>query len=129
MRKPPEPIHVPLRDQKKGRVNPMDNKVKARILAEMVRNTELENLHTGITPSSKTGDFSDVKVVTPYGEIPWEKLSRISDTEMRTLMLDVEQSIEVGLNALENAPAEVIEQKVKILEEIGPSWDRKDFEG
>jgi len=129
MRKPPEPTYVPLRDQKKGRVNPMDNKVKARVLAEMVRNTELENLHTGITPSSKTGDFSDVKVVTPYGEIPWEKLSRISDTEMRTLMLDVEQSIEVGLNALENAPAEVIEQKVKILEEIGPSWDRKDFEG
>lgn len=49
------------------------------------RNSELENLHTGITPSSKTGDFTDVKVVTPYGEIPWNELSRISDSEMGPL--------------------------------------------
>lgn len=32
-------------------------------------NTELEDLHAGISPSSKTGDYTDVKVVTPYGEI------------------------------------------------------------
>jgi hypothetical protein len=39
-----------------------------------VRNTFLEDLHSGITPSSRGGDYSDVKVVTPYGEIPWAKL-------------------------------------------------------
>jgi hypothetical protein len=48
-----------------------------------VRNTCIEDLHAGIEPSSQAGDFSDVKVVTPYGEIPWNKLSRIRDDDMR----------------------------------------------
>ena len=62
----------------------------ALVLVETcVRNSELENLHAGVTPSSATGDFSDVKVVTPYGEIPWARLSRISDVEMKALMIDV----------------------------------------
>lgn len=35
------------------------NKILARFIAlHEVRNTELENLHVGILPSSKTGDFS-----------------------------------------------------------------------
>jgi len=42
----------------------------AKLIAfECFRNTELENLHAGKFPSSKTGDYSDVKVVSPYGEI------------------------------------------------------------
>ncbi len=53
------------------------------------RNSVLEDLHAGISPSSATGDYSDVKVVTPYGEIPWTRLSRISDEEMKALMIDV----------------------------------------
>lgn len=53
------------------------------------RNTTLENLHAGTVPSSKTGDFSDVKVVSPYGEIPWKELSRFNDKEMKALMSDV----------------------------------------
>ena len=28
-------------------------------------------------------------VITPYGEIPWNRLSRISDAEMKVLMIDV----------------------------------------
>jgi hypothetical protein len=59
------------------------------ITALCVRNTFLEDLHAGTTPSSKTGDYSDVKVVTPYGEIPWSKLSRISDAEMKRLMQEI----------------------------------------
>src|SRR5262249_52592487 len=59
------------------------------IVALCVRNTFLEDLHAGTTPSSKTGDYSDVKVVTPYGEIPWNKLSRISDEEMKCFMKEV----------------------------------------
>jgi hypothetical protein len=54
-----------------------------------VRNTYLEELHAGTVPSSQTGDYSDVKVVTPFGEIPWTKLSRISDAEMKRLMKEV----------------------------------------
>jgi hypothetical protein len=54
-----------------------------------VRNTFLEDLHAGISPSSRAGDHSDVTVVTPYGEIPWSKVSRISDEEMKPLMKEV----------------------------------------
>jgi len=54
-----------------------------------VRDSQLEQLHAGITPDSQTGDLSDVKVVSPYGEIPWTDVSRISDDEMRDLMIEV----------------------------------------
>jgi hypothetical protein len=54
------------------------------ITALCVRNTFLEDLHSGTSPSSKTGDFSDIKVVTPYGEIPWQQVSRLSDVSPRS---------------------------------------------
>jgi hypothetical protein len=54
-----------------------------------VRNSGLEDLHAGIFPGSEAGDYSDVKVVTPYGEIPWTRLSRISDEEMKRLMIEI----------------------------------------
>lgn len=63
------------------------------IAALCVRNTFLEDLHSGTTPSSKSGDYSDVKVVTPFGEIPWHNLSRISDTEMKHLMKEIVDKI------------------------------------
>lgn len=59
------------------------------LVEQCVRNTALEDLHAGTVPSSATGDFSDVKVVTPYGEIPWTRLSRLSDEEMKSLMIEV----------------------------------------
>lgn len=67
-----------------------DLELLAKALVETcMRNSELENLHAGKFPASERGDFSDVKVVTPYGEIPWSQLSRISDAEMKVLMIDV----------------------------------------
>jgi hypothetical protein len=42
------------------------------VALECFRNSKLEVLHTGKSARSKTGDYSDVKVVTPYGEIPWD---------------------------------------------------------
>ena len=59
------------------------------IAVKCVRNTFLEELHAGTTPSSNTDDCSDVKVVTPYGEIEWPRLSRINNDEMRQLMKEV----------------------------------------
>ena len=56
------------------------------IVLHCMRNTRLEDLHAGVYPDSATGDYTDVKVVSPYGEIPWDKASRISDAEMRSLM-------------------------------------------
>ncbi len=55
------------------------------------RNSVLEDLHAGIAPDSKAGDYSDVLVSTAFGEIPWPKLSRFDDEEMKTLMIDVVQ--------------------------------------
>ena len=68
-----------------------------------VRNTFLEDLHAGIYPSSKAGDYSDVNVVTPYGEIPWSRLSRFSDDEMRRLMKEVVNKIFTVLLRLDDA--------------------------
>jgi len=56
------------------------------IVMHCMRNTCLEDLHAGVYPDSATGDYTDVKVVSPYGEIPWNEASRISEAEMRNLM-------------------------------------------
>ena len=62
----------------------------AQALVEVcVRNSGIEDLHAGTFPDSEQRDFSDVKVVSPYGEIPWTKLSRISDDEMKQLMIEI----------------------------------------
>ena len=93
-----------------------------------VRNkTDLDELNAGITPSSKTGDYSDVKVITPYGEIEWNRLSRISDKEMRSLMLSIEQAIEKTLYAYEKLQQE---DKAVLLELIMKqrTYDRDDWD-
>jgi hypothetical protein len=63
------------------------------LVEQCVRNTFLEDLHSGTYPASATGDYSDVKVVSPYGEIPWTKLSRLSDEEMKKLMIEVSNRV------------------------------------
>jgi len=51
--------------------NPEVMKRLAKYLAQQCfRNTVLEDLHAGITPDSQTGDYTDVVVRSPYGEIP-----------------------------------------------------------
>ena len=55
-----------------------------------VRNTMLEDIHAGIEPVSRTGDFTDVMVIDANGrEIPWPEVSRIGDEEMGRLMRQV----------------------------------------
>ena len=63
----------------------------ARIMAMLcVRNTQLETLHAGPTPVTRTGDYSDVFVVDVDGRrIPWSEVSRIDDDEMRELMKEI----------------------------------------
>ena len=99
----------------------------SQLLAVMgVRNSELEDLHAGMIPSSKTGDYSDVKVVTPYGEIAWSDLSRISEKEMRSLMLSVERKLEAALLTYESLDAN---ERNAILNFIQSqrSYDRPNF--
>ena len=84
----------------------MDQEHAARlakaIAVACMRNTFLDNLHAGISPSSKIGDHSDVEVVTPYGKIPWMGVSRISDEEMKILMKEVVNKLFTVLIRLED---------------------------
>ena len=64
-------------------------RIALALVEQCVRNSRLEDLHAGKTPASLSGDFSDVKVVTPFGEIPWTQVSRISDAEMKALMIEI----------------------------------------
>ena len=60
------------------------------LAAACVRRGYLEKLHAGASPVTRTGDYSDVKVVDGDGrEIPWIEVSRISQEEMKTLMTGV----------------------------------------
>jgi hypothetical protein len=62
----------------------------AKLMAQQCfRNTELENQHAETVPDSITRDYTDVKVVTPHGEIAWSELSRLNDEEMKILMIEV----------------------------------------
>ena len=63
----------------------------AKVIAvACVRNTQLENLHAGRTPVSRTGDGSDIVVEDAIGNrIPWSEVSQIDDDEMRALMREI----------------------------------------
>jgi len=63
----------------------------AKIMTMMcVRNTKLEDIHAGMVPISKTGDFSDVMVVDAEGrKIPWPEVSHFDDGAMRDLMRQI----------------------------------------
>jgi hypothetical protein len=78
----------------------------AKSLVEVCVRNALEDLHAGIFPSSQSGDYSDVKVVTPYGEIPWTRLGRISDEEMKLLMIDIVNKAYTFLRYLEDLAVE-----------------------
>jgi hypothetical protein len=96
----------------------------AKYLAQQCfRNTMLEDLHAGITPDSQTGDYTDVVVRSPYGEIPWPKLSRLSDPEMKALMIDVVNKTYGALNVLFDdwLGGELI--KILVQQDLLPRWN------
>jgi hypothetical protein len=59
------------------------------MVPQCFRNSVLEDFHSGIAPCSASGDYSDVTVSSPYGVIPWPRVSRLNDDEMKRLMIDV----------------------------------------
>ena len=57
------------------------------LTAMCVRNAEIENIHAGKPIATKTGDYSDVKVIDAEGnKYAWLEVSHISDDEMKVLM-------------------------------------------
>lgn len=66
--------------------------------AACVRRGYLEKLHAGTTPVTRTGDYSDVKVIDADGrEIPWNQVSRINQDEMKTLLTGIVDRIHTFL--------------------------------
>ena len=74
------------------------DKEERKVLADLaklmaltcVRNTKLEDIHAGIVPVSRTGDYSDVVVVDADGRrIAWPGVSHFDDDAMRDLMRQV----------------------------------------
>jgi len=63
----------------------------AKIMTMMcVRNTKLEDIHAGVVPVSKTGDYSDVMVVDADGrKLPWTEVSHFDDDAMCDLMRQI----------------------------------------
>ena len=70
------------------------------IMVGAARNSKLEDIHSGKSPISKTGDFSDVYVVTPNGNIPWNEVSRITNEEMGPLKDSIRENIKLQINML-----------------------------
>ena len=55
-----------------------------------VRNTKLEDIHAGLVPATRTGDYSDVTLIDADGRrIPWPEVSHFDDDAMRDLMRQV----------------------------------------
>ena len=55
-----------------------------------VRNTDFENLHAGVVPATRTGDYSNVMVIDAEGRrIPWTEVSHFDDDAIRDLMPQV----------------------------------------
>lgn len=71
----------------------IQQRMAKHIALKCFRNSVLENLHSGKVPNSQTGDYSDVIVHTPFGQIPWNELSRFDDAEMKALMIDVTDKV------------------------------------
>ena len=104
------------------------NEVVRKRLAKLIasqcfRNSILEEFHAGTSPSSKSGDYSDVKVVTPYGEIQWNDLSRINDKEMKALMIDaVNRSYRLLTELFDSPYADAMIEALKKRDPL-PAWN------
>ena len=55
-----------------------------------VRNTMIEDIHAGLLPVTRTGDYSDVTVIDADGRhIPWTEVSHFDNEAMCALMRQV----------------------------------------
>jgi hypothetical protein len=71
-------------------------------------------------PKEQGGDYSDVKVVSPYGEIPWNGLARLDDEEMKTLMIDLVNKVFTVLNEVVNRDELLLDYLSEHV--IHPEW-------
>mgnify|MGYP001216088697 CR=1 FL=1 len=81
--------------------------------------------HNGIVSISEKGDFSDVKVVTPSQEIHWKETQRISDKEMKALMIEVSSILFTLLSRLDDKAFQV--KVVAYAHDAIVKWNEPDF--
>jgi len=95
---------------------------KAMVVA-CIRNTYLEDLHAGkYFPITKTGDFSDVKVIDGEGrEFAWSEMSRFSDDEMKKLIKEFVNRIYTFL--LMDMESDKTKQKMSHWTKFSTGWD------
>jgi hypothetical protein len=89
----------------------------------------LEDLHSGEVPVSEVGDYSDLKIATPVGEIPWGDLSRFDDRELKALMIGMVNRCDQVLAMLFSTPAgdELIEELRR--RDLVPYWNDPELGG
>jgi hypothetical protein len=63
------PQHLTYLDALRGNTV-LQQRLAKYLVLQCVRNSRLEDLHAGITPSSATGDYADVTITSPFGTIP-----------------------------------------------------------
>ena len=70
--------------------DPLANAIIKTMVLVCVRNTKLEDIHAGLVPVTKAGDYSDVTVIDGEGRrIPWNGVSHFDDDVMRDLMRQI----------------------------------------
>lgn len=91
------------------------------LTAMCVRHTGIEEIHAGIEPVSKTGNYSDVKVIDAEGrEIPWNEVSRISNDEMKGLMKQVVNRLYTFFIQGEDPR---FQKQAEYFEQVSQAWD------
>ena len=105
--------------------HPIQSALAKALVVTCVRNTFLEELHSGKTPRTQAGDFSDVKVITPSGEIAWKELSRISNDEMQRLMKEVVNKLFTALVRIDDP--EFLKSLDSLSGQYIANWDEPDF--
>ena len=85
----------------------------ARFMALLCeRQSKLEDLHLGLSPVTRTGDYSDIVVIDGDGRpIPWRRVCRLDQEEMRDLMREVTDKIYTFLQKWDDPEFEAVRER------------------
>ena len=108
----------------------MNEKAEQRIAARLakvmgmmcVRNVALiENLHAGLVPVSRTGDFTDVIVVDANGRrIPWPEVSHFDNDAMRDLIRGIVDRLYTFYRYVDDPR---LHDEIKRWQTVSDGWD------
>jgi len=94
-----------------------------------VRQSMLEDLHRGLSPVTKAGDYSDVVVIDAEGRhLPWPDVSRFDEDEMRDLMRQIVNKIYTFLVKMNDPDFTACPTCSSAIadEQVGQAQDRQD---